>query len=195
MAGSTGGIAEGGAGKGADGGSSWSCPAGPFGSPIPSGATLTQVAGVPPPDPAGSIDQNGKGFSTIEGPVWVGDSLYVSEFPAGPTPPSRIIRITSAGIVSVVGPTGWDPGTNGLAVDIAGLLYGAVHEDGSVSSLDVTNGTRTPIVSNYPVGGPRFNSPNDLTIRSDGTIYFSDPNYQAPTVPPQSITGLYRVAP
>ena len=44
--------------------------------------------------------------------------------------------------------------------------------------------------------GTRFNSPNDLTVRSDGTIYFSDPNTsQTPSPTPQTQTRAYRVAP
>ena len=40
-------------------------------------------------------------------------------------------------------------------------------------------GRRRRIISSFD--GKRFNSPNDLTIRSDGTIYFTDPNFQAPS--------------
>jgi gluconolactonase len=173
------------------------CPAGPFPSnPIPSGAMATRIAGVPPPDEDGGIiDQNGYGFSTIEGPVWIGSALFVSEFPGSPAPPpSRIIEITSAGVVSVPGPAGWDPGTNGLAVDPAGNLVGAVHKDGSISRIDVSSGTETPIATTYM--GSRFNSPNDLAIRSDGTIYFSDPSgFQSPTPTPQAQQRVYRIAP
>ena len=40
----------------------------------------------------------------------------------------------------------------------------------------------------------RFDSPNDLAIRSDGTIYFTDPDWQAPTPRPQTKTRVYKVA-
>ena len=43
--------------------------------------------------------------------------------------------------------------------------------------------------------GARFNSPNDVTIRSDGNIYFTDPDYQAPAAVPQAKTRVYRIAP
>jgi gluconolactonase len=123
--------------------------------------------------------------------VWIGDSLFVSEFPGSPNPPpSRIIQVSSSGTVSVALP---DAGTNGLAVDLTGVLYGAVHADGSISKFDRTSGARTAVASTYM--GMRFNSPNDLAIRSDGNIYFSDPNYQAPSSQPQGMTRVYRVAP
>jgi gluconolactonase len=69
-----------------------------------------------------------------------------------------------------------------------------VHKDGSISQIMLPSGPATPIVGMYM--GSRFISPNDLAIRSDGTIYFSDPSYQNSTSPaPQSATRLYRVSP
>jgi gluconolactonase len=78
-------------------------------------------------------------------------------------------------------------------VDSSGTLYGAIHEDGSISRLDLTTSVRTPLATAY--AGKRFNSPNDLTIRHDGNIYFSDPDYQAPKPSPQAATRVYRIAP
>jgi gluconolactonase len=43
--------------------------------------------------------------------------------------------------------------------------------------------------------GKRFNSPNDLAMRSDGTLYFSDPDYHAPNMKPQPKTRVYRLPP
>ena len=43
--------------------------------------------------------------------------------------------------------------------------------------------------------GKRFNAPNDLAVRSDGTIYMSDPTFNAPSPPPQGQTYVYRVSP
>jgi gluconolactonase len=148
---------------------------------------VTQVAGVPPSDAFNNTLNN---FTTIEGPVWIGDSLYVSEFPGGNVPPSRIIQLTGT-TVSVAMPDG---GSNGLAVDNTGALVGAVHADGSISRFNLAAQTRTPIAGMYM--GNRFISPNDLTVRSDGNIYFSDPNYQGPSGnAPQTQTRVYRIAP
>jgi len=49
------------------------------------------------------------------------------------------------------------------------------------------------IVASY--GGARLNSPDDLAIRSDGTISFTDPSYQAPETRPQQASRVYRVLP
>jgi gluconolactonase len=146
------------------------------------------VNGVPIVD---TFNNNGNDFTNIEGPVWIGDALYISEFPGSPNPPpSRILKITAAGDVSIAIP---DSGTNGLAADKSGTLYGALHKDGSVSKFNLTTGAATAIASMYM--GARFDSPNDLAIRSDGNIYFSDPDYQAASTHPQSKTRLYRIAP
>jgi gluconolactonase len=148
------------------------------------------VTGVPPSDTFNNTLNN---FTTIEGPVWIGDALYVSEFPGSPNPPpSRILKVTSTGQVSVAVA---DSGSNGLAVDDDGTLFGAVHEDGSISRFDLSGGMRVlpSVVSSYM--GMRFNSPNDLAVRSDGTVYFSDPNFQAPSPAPQTATRVYRYTP
>jgi gluconolactonase len=44
--------------------------------------------------------------------------------------------------------------------------------------------------------GKHFNSPNDLTVRSDGTVYFSDPDWQSAGRPNETMmTGVYRITP
>jgi hypothetical protein len=61
-------------------------------APNPSSITLTKVAGVPPFD---SFNNNGNNFGNIEGDVWFGDALYVSEIASGNNPPpARILRVT-----------------------------------------------------------------------------------------------------
>ena len=65
-------------------------------------------------------------------------------------------------------------GTNGLAVDGKGNLVGARQLDGSLSYIDWQTKQVTPIVTSYQ--GKRFNSPNDLTIADDDTIYFTGPH-------------------
>ncbi len=130
-------------------------------------------------------------YGNVEGAVWSAGSLYVSEFgPGNNPPPSRILKIDSNGVGTVVAPTA---GTNGLAVDAAGRLYGASHKVGGIVRFALPGAAETVVVSSY--NGVRFNSPNDLTLRSDGTLYFTDPNWQAASPNPQPRTGVYRVAP
>jgi gluconolactonase len=184
----------GGTGGSGTGGSSarFTCPSGSFTAPTASSITLTKVAGVPPFD---SFNNNGNNFGNIEGPVWFGDALYVSEIGGGNNPPpSRILKVPTTGSPSVAyASSGANPGTNGMAIDEMGRLIGASHGVGGIVALNLTNMTSTTIVGMYM--GSRFNSPNDLTVRSDGTIYFSDPDYQAPSPRPQSMNRLYRLPP
>ena len=164
----------------------WHCPAGPFPAPADLSATPSKIPNAPPDD---AFNMNN--FTNVEGPVWIGDALYFSEMQANNNPPpSRVLKLASGGSVSVAIA---DSGSNGLAVDTIGDLIAADHKDGSISRLSLTGGAPVPLVSMYM--GARFNSPNDLAIRSDGTIYFSDPDFQAATPRPQSMTRLYRVAP
>jgi gluconolactonase len=149
------------------------------------GATPSQLPGVPPAD----------GYATsgnIEGAVWIAGALYVSQIRGGVAnpPPSRVLKIVPGGAVT---PFISVAGTNGLALDQRGALLGAVHADGSISRFDLSNpaAPAVPIVSRF--SGERFNSPNDLAVRSDGTIYFSDPSWQS--ADPKLPERAYRVRP
>ncbi len=188
-AGGTAGAGLGGAAGSSGGGSAgaantgFKCGAGPFDAlTIPTGKA-SKVAGAPPSD---AFNQNN--FTNVEGPVWIGDSLYFSEMTgSNMIPPARILKIAPGGVVSIAVP---DSGSNGLAVDSAGNLLAAVHKDGSVSQIALPAGTVTPLIGVF--NGVRFTSPNDLAIRSDGIIYFSDPQYQN-NANPQKGEHLYRV--
>ncbi len=126
----------------------------------------------------------------LEGPVWWNGALHLSHFWfAEQPPPANLLRYDGAGLEVAFAQSG----TNGLAIGVDGGLVGAEHQAGAISAFDLDAGTRTPIADSFE--GQRFNSPNDLTVRSDGTIYFTDPDYQAPDPNPQPVTGVYRVAP
>jgi gluconolactonase len=197
QAGGTGGAAGSGGGF-----TPYVCPSGitsPSASAIPAGSTATRISGAPPVD---NFDgSNGTSFTNVEGPVWIGNALYFSEMTNGPNPPpSRILKIDASDTVTLFYPpsgAGGDSGSNGMAVDAKGNLVTANHGVGGIVSFTVPGATKTTLISSY--NGKRFNSPNDLTIRSDGTIYFTDPNFQAPRDSqgqlPQTTTGVYMVPP
>jgi gluconolactonase len=165
-------------------------------SSIPAGSGATRIANAPPSD---AFNNSGNNFTNVEGPVWIGNALYFSEMLGSPNPPpSRILKIDSSDTVSMFYPAsgaGGDSGSNGLAVDRQGRLLAASHGVGGIVAFNVQTQMEItpPIVNSY--NGKRFNSPNDLTVRSDGTIYFTDPNFQAPSPQPQSATGVYMVPP
>ncbi|WP_227012344.1 SMP-30/gluconolactonase/LRE family protein [Duganella sp. FT27W] len=133
---------------------------------------------------------SGAGQGLYEGPVWIGDALYFSHFTFGPGFPSRILKLDASGKVSTAIA---DSGSNGLAVDGQGNIVAGTHKYKSVSRFTL-DGKRSDVAGKYQ--GQVFNSPNDLAIAADGTIYFSDPAFQRDAAPGgQDKTRVYRVAP
>ena len=66
-------------------------------------------------------------------------------------------------------------GTNGLAIAPDGNLLGCRHGDQTLTIFDLM--TREPTVLIADNDGVAFNSPNDVAVRSDGNLYFTDPTY------------------
>ncbi len=83
-------------------------------------------------------------------------------------------------------------GSNGLAYDNAGTLFVCQHGNGAVAISDESS--IQPLISSYKKR--RFNSPNDLILHPDGTLFFTDPPYglkDQQLVPDQfqPVAGLY----
>ena len=136
-----------------------------------------------------------QGYNNIEGPVWHNGALYYSNM-GSHQPDENGFELSNQTTIWrwVVGeePQIWMEdtvaGTNGLAVDSSGNLVGARQLDGSLSYIDWQSKQVTPIVTSYE--GKRFNSPNDLTISHDDTVYFTDPNWNTPSnIPSDTIQG------
>lgn len=64
--------------------------------------------------------------------------------------------------------------SNGHAIDQDGTIIVAEHGRRAISRMN-TDGTVSVLVD--PINGRRLNSPNDVIVKSDGTIWFSDPKY------------------
>jgi gluconolactonase len=124
-----------------------------------------------------------------EGPVWIKDALYFSDFATSGVFPSRIQKLDANGVMTTLID---DSGSNGLAVDAQGNLVAGTHKYKSLSRYTLA-GERTNVIDKFE--GNVFNSPNDLVIAKDGTIYFTDPAYQTAAAPGgQDKTRVYRVA-
>lgn len=125
-----------------------------------------------------------------EGPVWIKDALYFSDFTLGEGFPSRIQRFDSSSVLSTFLD---DSGSNGLAVDAQGTLVAGTHKYKSVSRYNLHTLERTSVSDQYD--NNVFNSPNDLVIAKDGTVYFTDPAFQREAAAGgQDKTRVYRVA-
>ncbi|MDF3070436.1 MAG: Gluconolactonase [Polyangiaceae bacterium] len=191
-AGGNGGVGGGGGGTAGTAGTTtagFKCPEG--------SSALTPT--LPTSVPEGASPPGAGAGNNLEGPVWIAGALYVSEFPLTSVPMSRIFRYVP-GVGFDAQPAISDAGTNGLAIDNAGSLLGGVHKDGSVSRFNLAAPTAAPtkLAFEYAFDAAmgekrRFNSPNDLAVHSNGTIYFTDPDWQAPSTKPQGAERAYRV--
>ena len=115
------------------------------------------------------LNRHCTGMEWSEGPVYISDDDYVlwSDIPN-----DRIMRWSDADGCSVFRqPANY---TNGHYRDREGRLVSCQHGSRSISRTE-HDGTIVTLVDNYE--GKRFNSPNDLVVKSDGTIWFTDPPY------------------
>lgn len=119
--------------------------------------------------PGSRVELVATGFEFTEGPVWFEEdqSLLFSDIPA-----SRILKLNRNGHVEVFRhPSG---NSNGLTRDRKGRLVACEHSTRRVTRTEPGGGI-TVLADRYRE--KRFNSPNDVVIKSDGGIYFTDPPY------------------
>jgi len=143
-------------------------------SPIPAGAKLEKiVTGLLQPE--GPIWKDGVGllFSDIQG-----NTIYQWS----PTDSLKKAYLYPS------------DSSNGLTLDLQGRLILTQMEKHRVSRQE-SNGTITPLVSTY--NGKRFNSPNDVVVRGDGSIFFTDPDFNIPAGQKAELSfkGIYRISP
>ncbi len=115
------------------------------------------------------LEMLGEGFRWLEGPVWFADHqlLLFSDLPN-----DRVMRWSESGGISVFRkPCGFE---NGHARDRQGRLISCSHQHRCVKRTEL-DGSITILADRYD--GKRLNSPNDVVVMSDGTIWFSDPHY------------------
>jgi gluconolactonase len=109
------------------------------------------------------------GFRWIEGPVWMADAgcLLFQDLPR-----DRTLRwIEDAGLSIYRAPSRF---ANGQARDRQGRLIACSHLDRCLYRTEL-DGSLTRLVDRH--NGLRLNAPNDLTVKSDGTVWFTDPLY------------------
>lgn len=137
----------------------------------------------------GPVEKVEGNFMFTEGPQWIPSkkTLLFSDIPA-----NRIYEYSPpAAFTTFREPSG---NSNGLAIDKNGLLHACEHSGRRVSKTDV-NGMVTTLVDNYQ--GKKLNSPNDLIIRDDGNVYFTDPPYGLanPNLSELGYQGVFRITP
>ncbi len=110
-----------------------------------------------------------EGFRWLEGPVWFGDAnhLLFSDLPN-----DRVMRWSEAGGVEVFRqPSDF---ANGHARDMQGRLVGCSHRGRCITRTEL-DGRMVVLADRWQ--GRRLNAPNDVVVRSDGSIWFTDPLY------------------
>jgi gluconolactonase len=121
--------------------------------------------------PGATLEKLADGYGFTEGPTSdpEGDVYFTDQ------PNNRILKWSSGGgVVTWKQPAGR---ANGMCFDRRGLLFACADEKMELWTLD-ENGTATVLVSEY--AGQPLNGPNDVWIRPDGGLYFTDPFYKRP---------------
>ncbi len=136
---------------------------------VPSGAKLERLA---------------TGMKFLEGPVWCtqdGGYLVFSDIPT-----DELKKWTAKeGLTGFRKPSF---NANGNAVDRLGRLLSCEHTGRRVSRREADGSWQTVVDQS---GGKKFNSPNDAVVKSDGTIWFTDPPYGLPKGAPKEQDGNY----
>ena len=141
-------------------------------SPVPPDATVEMVA---------------SGFQFVEGPVWKdGVGLLFSDIPA-----NKIYQWTpGTGVTVFRSPSG---NSNGLTFDAQGRLVMTQTGNRRIARIDNT-GSETVLAATY--NGKKLNSPNDVVVKSDGSIFFTDPPFNIPAGQKAELgfSGIYRIS-
>lgn len=166
-AGQGGGGAGGGSTSGKGSAAKFVCQAGAtYGDPLAGMGTVASVS-------APQSDY----FAFIEGPIWIASTSTVYFSDNASSPSERIFKLVPPSTMAAIFvPTS---GSNGLAVDNDGNIIAADQRNKQISRFDPTSAQMvgTPISTGSA-------KPNDLIVRSDGNIYFTDPD-----------SGFYRISP
>lgn len=147
-----------------------------------------QAEGPAPAVPASfaGVERFGGDYGFVEGPVWSNGGLIFSDIYS-----SRIMK--SAGPAGAEIYRNYTNAANGNALDTKGRLYSCERDGRRVTRME-RDGRLTVIASEWQ--GKRLNSPNDIVVRRDGHIYFTDPASKAVLGPQElGFNGVYHVTP
>jgi gluconolactonase len=155
------------------------CPAGPFPAPVAAASEL-----------ACTDFQFGAPYN--EGPTWVAGqgAFFFSAFTQFTGKGGDIIKYAPGGgcelfLAGV--------GCNGLAVTPDGNIVAACHQSRSVVKFDLATRKATTIADSYQ--GKMLDTPNDLVVHSNGTIYFTNPPFELAGRPAGVGIPLFRIDP
>src|SRR5882762_1395808 len=153
---------------------------------IGSGTGADHIASEPIQDLA---DGFGGPQGPAEGPLWwrEGGHLVFSDIHNN----RRMKYEPGKGVSLLLEPTNR---ANGLTRDLQGRLIACEHDSRRVTRQEI-DGSITVVANSFQ--GRQLNRPNDVVVKSDGCIYFTDP-WSSPAAPEQwdlTFSGVYRVTP
>ncbi|WP_066532853.1 SMP-30/gluconolactonase/LRE family protein [Erythrobacter sp. CCH5-A1] len=116
----------------------------------------------------GTMELVATGYTFTEGPAWDGTRLIFSDIPGNAV---HVHIPGQSGAKQLYAPS---MNANGHTFDRAGRLLNAEHGSGALTRW-TPEGGRQVIVERFE--GKHLNSPNDVVVRGDGLIFFTDPPY------------------
>jgi gluconolactonase len=156
---------------------------------VPAGATLKVLA---------------DGITWAEGPVWVREGSYLlfSDVPKNrmyrwaPGEKNASVFLEPSGAAVTTGLR--EPGSNGIKPGGPGHVLFASSGDRAIALLDLRTKAKRLLVERYQ--GKRLNSPNDIGVAPDGSIWFTDPPYglegvEDSPLKEQAANRVYRLGP
>ena len=128
--------------------------------------------------PEAKVEKLAEGFTWSEGPTWIDKGVTFSDVPEnvayrwkeGMTKAEVFLKPSG---MTTPTPGFREQGSNGLATDAQGKLLICQHGDRRIARYE--DGKFVTLADRFE--GKRFNSPNDLALRKNGDIYFTDPPY------------------
>lgn len=146
-----------------------------------------------------TVERLAEGFTWSEGPLWYKGGVIFSDVPEnviyrweeGKTKAEVFLK--PSGMFEPT-PEYRESGSNGLTLDRQGRLVVAQHGERRIARYE--KGTWTTIADRFE--GKRLNTPNDVVVRRNGEVYFTDPTYgfkEVQNSPLQELPfhGVYRV--
>ena len=145
--------------------------------------------------PGAKIKRFATGLEWAEGPLWLPDGRLIVSDVNGNTNNTKVVAYDTAGKGSVFR----QPSNvaNGHALDANGSVLEAEAGDftkhGVITRLAADGSVAAVLADSFR--GKRLNAPNDLIVKRDGTIWFTDPDYNQLAPPEIGFNGVYRIDP
>ncbi|HTY38774.1 MAG TPA: SMP-30/gluconolactonase/LRE family protein [Bacteroidota bacterium] len=147
------------------------------------------LIGQSPIPPDARLEKLASGLLQPEGPLWKdGTGLLFSDIKR------NLIDVWSPSDGSVKPYLQPSDSSNGITFDRQGRLVLTQMRLRRVARQEL-DGTITPLASTY--NGKKFNSPNDIVVKSDGSIFFTDPDFNIPSGQTRELSfkGIFRISP